>query len=361
MTHADSVTAQAWEDWLNGASTAPAKAQYWRNFSLKKRCQADTIVVQPGARLEITYTGPTSSCGNSEVMCRDTLGNWVRVSHWNWNVPGSAGYVNGQNVRRVDAGPGHSGVYVLHSLSDSFNVSVSQINPPLPALLEISPSNPQDYAGFGVGWQSGTSEEFGSHAGGVLVLGNADDIGFNLTDAPKYLGPGGIVNLVAFYDVLQDNYWWQDMQVYVQVLNGIAGTTMSVQCADCENSFVSTTLSGGNEEVIFPVGDAGGFGQHSFTLTSQLYAELDCWGFESANSTGIPPAVSDLTILRSGNDIRLFWSAVPVASNYLVQSSPGVNGPWTTLVTLGTPNYTILNQAIAPPTQVYYQVIAVGP
>ncbi|MBL0063345.1 MAG: hypothetical protein IPP40_18140 [bacterium] len=166
MTHADSVTAQAWEDWLNGASTAPAKAQYWRNFSLKKRCQADTIVVQPGARLEITYTGPTSSCGNSEVMCRDTLGNWVRVSHWNWNVPGSAGYVNGQNVRRVDAGPGHSGVYVLHSLSDSFNVSVKAINPPLPALLEISPSNPQDYAGFGVGWQSGTSEEFGSHAGG---------------------------------------------------------------------------------------------------------------------------------------------------------------------------------------------------
>ncbi len=167
-THADSVAAQSWQDWLDGATGSPNKSQYWRTFSLKKRCQADTIVVKPGGRLEITYSGPTSSCGNSEVMCRDTLGKWVRVAHWNWNVPGSAGYVNGQNVRRVDAGPGHSGVYVLHSLSDSFNVSVKAVNPPLPAILETSPSNPQDYAGFGVGWQSGSSEEFGSHAGGVL-------------------------------------------------------------------------------------------------------------------------------------------------------------------------------------------------
>ncbi|MBL0063346.1 MAG: hypothetical protein IPP40_18145 [bacterium] len=166
--------------------------------------------------------------------------------------------------------------------------------------------------------------------------------------------------MVAFYDVLQDNYWWQDMRVYVQVLNGIAGTTIEcpMQRLRISAGFSHSFQAGTKRS--FSRWRCRRIGTHSFILTSDLFVGLDCWGFESANSTGIPPAVSDLTILRAGTISACSGVLVPVASNYLVQSSPGVNGPWTTLVTVGTPNYTIVNQAIAPPTRVYYQVIAVS-
>ena len=109
------------------------------------------------------------------------------------------------------------------------------------------------------------------------------------------------------------------------------------------------------------VGAVLGTGQKVLTLRSASPILLDCWGLESAHSTGIPPAVTDLAVLRDGNDVRLFWNDVPVALSYLVQSAPGVNGPWSDLGTVNMPGFVHANEVNQVTTQVYYQVIAVGP
>lgn len=351
QARADSAKYKSWQ----------GKQSYFRSFCLPKRCQSDTIQVTRGGRIDLKFSGPSKSCGNCEILCQDTLGKWIRQSQWNWNVPGSAGYVNGQNMRRIESGGASNGIYVVHSRSDSFYVKATATNPPLPPSRDTTPSNPEDFAGFAMGWTNGSSAEFGSLVAGVVNLSDADDDGFDLSTAPSHIGLGGVVNTLVVYDVLVDNYWWQNMQVYVQVLNGTLGTEISVQCNDCDNSLVTATLSGGDEEIILPVGNAGGVGTHSFILSSTDYVELDCWGFESANSTGIPPAVTDLTIQRVGDDIQLYWSSVPVAVSYTVQSSADIAGPWTDLGSVVSPGFTHANQVNAVATQLYYQVIAVGP
>jgi hypothetical protein len=345
----------------NDVNTRVGKGRYLRSFCLPKRCTSDTIQVTRGGRIDLKFSGPAKSCGNCEVLCQDTLGKWVRLSQWNWNVPGSAEYVNGQNARRIESSGASNGIYVVHSRSDSFCVKAVSTNPPLPPSLDTDISNPEEFAGFAIGWTSGTSDEFGNIVTSSQVLPGADDNGFDLTTAPKILGPGGAEEIEAYYDVLAANYWWSSMQVYVQVLGGSPGTTLTVECPDCDVNVVSATLSGGDEEVVFPVGAAGGVGPHAFTLTSDLPVELDCWGFESAHSTGIPPAVTDLVVIRDGDDIKLYWSAVPVAVSYLVQTAASDTGPWATVGVVFGASFTHTGQANASDEQLYYQVIGVGP
>ncbi|MCL4305339.1 hypothetical protein KJZ99_05450 [bacterium] len=334
---------------------------YFRSFCLPKRCQSDTIQVTRGGRINLTFSGPAKSCGNCEVLCQDTTGKWIRQATWNWNVPGSAGFVNGQNQRRIDSGGASNGIYVIHSRSDTFYVKATSINPPLPPNLDTSPSNPETFAGFAVGWTSGTSEEFGAYAEVLRVLSNVDDLGFDLSTAPKYLGPGGVEIIQAHFDVAAQNYWWTEMNLYVGVLGGQAGTVIGFECPDCEIQNGQVALSGGDQEVVLNVGSVNSLGSHYLNLFASSITELDYWGLESAHSTGTPPPVGNLVITRDGNDIRLYWTAVPVAVNYMVQSSPSINGPWTTLTTTASTSYTHLNQANDATTQLYYQVIAVGP
>jgi hypothetical protein len=276
-------------------------------------------------------------------------------------VPGSAGYHNGNNTRTLDAGAGHTGLYVIHSLSDSFRVSIESINPPLPPNLTTTPSNPEEYAGFGVGWTSGNSDEFGAINSAVLTLPDVDDDGFDLSTAPKILGSGGVGLLNADFDVLAENYWWTDMRVYVRVLNGTAGVTVTADCPDCEISSISYDLVGGDEKFYLGLGSINVLGSHTLSLTATGSTELDCWGLESAHSTGIPQPVTDLVIIRDGDDIQLYWSAVPLAASYLVQTSVTDGGPWADLGSTNSTNYTHVGQAASGTDQLYYQVIAVGP
>lgn len=355
------ATGSSWRACSTACVKAKGGGSYLRNFCLPKRCQSDTIQVTRGGRINLTFSGPAKSCGNCEVLCQDTTGKWIRQATWNWNVPGSAGFVNGQNQRRIDSGGASNGIYVIHSRSDTFYVKATSINPPLPPNLDTSPSNPETFAGFAVGWTSGTSEEFGAYAEVLRVLSNVDDLGFDLSTAPKYLGPGGVEIIQAHFDVAAQNYWWTEMNLYVGVLGGQAGTVIGFECPDCEIQNGQVSLSGGNQEVVLNVGSVNSLGSHYLNLFASSLTELDYWGLESAHSTGTPPPVGNLVITRDGNDIRLYWTAVPVAVNYMVQSSPSINGPWTTLTTTASTSYTHLNQANDATTQLYYQVIAVGP
>ncbi|MCB1060297.1 MAG: hypothetical protein KDB65_08695 [Calditrichaeota bacterium] len=360
-THGDSVKAAKYRRWASDAINGKGGETVWFSRTFKESCNGDTISVSPGGRLEFTYSGPNSSCGNSEIICKNTAGHWINYRHWNWNVPGSAGYHTGNNVRTLDAGAGHTGLYVIHSLSDSFRVSIKSINPPLPPSLLTSASNPEDYAGFGVGWTSGNSDEFGAINTATLTLPDVDDDGFDLSTAPKLLGPGGVGQLFADFDVLAENYWWTDMRVYMRVLGGTAGVTVTADCPDCEFSNVSYDLAGGDEKFYLNLGSINVVGSHTLSLTATGTTELDCWGLESAHSTGTPLPVTDLVIIRDGDNINLHWSAVPLAVSYLVQRAASENGPWATIgLAFGT-TFVHTGQAASSDEQLYYQVIAVSP
>ncbi|MBK6911211.1 MAG: hypothetical protein IPH10_09825 [bacterium] len=360
-THADSLRADTMRTYGGWAGDGIGGETTWYNFSLRKRCQGDTIAVMPGGRLEFTFEGPATACGNCEIKCKNTAGQWVSYRNWNWNVPGSKAHQAGNDVRTLDAGAGHTGLYVIHSRSDSFNVAVKAVSPPLPPLLTTDPSNPETFAGFSVGWTSGNADEFGDIVAFSHMIPDVDDDGFNMSTSPRWLGSGGVEELSMMFDIPVQNYWWTNMNLYFNVLLSFPGGVLDYDCPECSVPSGQFTLSGGQEEFIMNVGAVLGTGQKVLTLRSASPILLDCWGLESAHSTGIPPAVTDLTVLRVGNDVRLFWNDVPVALSYLVQSAPGVNGPWSDLGMVNMPGFVHANQVNQVTTQVYYQVIAVGP
>lgn len=361
MTPEDTVKAEKYRVFARKDTNARGGETVWYKLAMNKRCQGDTIAVTPGGRLELTFSGPTKSCGNCEVKCKNTNGDWISYRNWNWNVPGSSEFTAGNNIRPLDASAGHTGLYVIHSRSDSFKVSVKAINPPLPPDRLTSPSNPEEFAGFSVGWTSGNSDEFGAINAAVHTIPDVDDDGFNMSTSPKILGSGGVGILIANFDVLAENYWWTNMNLYMSVLDGTPGVAVSYDCPDCENPAGAYILSGGDEEFTLSLGSINTLGSHSISLTADGTTELDCWGLESANSTGTPPAVSDLVIIRDGDDIKLYWSAVPIAGSYIIQTSLAGTGPWIDLDTTNTTSYVHVGEANSNIPQLHYQVIAVGP
>jgi hypothetical protein len=342
------------------AMTGLGKGQYFRAFQCTTRCHAETLQVKPGGRITLTWSGDAASCGNAEILCQDTSdGEFRRAASWNWNVPGSSGFEAGNNTRQLTSDSSHTGLYVLHSRTlIPFNIKATSQNPPIST---TDPSNPETFSGFSVGWRSGNSDEFGNIVALLHGLPDADADGFSLGTSPKIIGPSGVQILVVGFEVVQENFWWESMELYFTIVNAPPGAELSYSCPDCEVPNGTVTLSGGPEGVLFNVGSINIAGSHSLTITSASDIELDCWGLESGQSTAIPPEVADLTVIRSGDDIVLNWSAVPLAVSYLIQTASTSDGLWSDLNTTVSTTYTHANQVLAGDEILFYRVIAVGP
>ena len=352
-THAESLNADVHNDIADIARDGRGRQQYSRSIPCSTYCQADTVQVTPGGRLEFEFTGNSSNCGNCEVYCLNAQGQRVKTTVWNWNIPGSRNFQAGQDKRRLDSGVNESGLYVFHNNNGRFTVKVKATNPPhVPpgGPRESSPNNPEEFAGFSMGWRSGNANEFS-----VIFANNyttADSIGMLLDNLPRVLGQGGVGMLNVNFDILEQNDFWTGMEVWLLVLSdGLA--TITASCSNAEFSPMSIDINGPGEYAI-PLGAISGTGTHTLTLSADNTVEWDCWALRTTTPTGMPPAVSDLVVQRVGDDIVLNWSAVPLADTYRIYTSPTPDGPWSPLVDVITPTYTHVGEAGAGDRKFYY-------
>jgi hypothetical protein len=353
QTADDSLRAEQLREIARILRDGPGREEYFRAIPCTTYCQWDTIQVAPGGRLDFTFTGENSNCGNCEVYCQNSQGRWIKKSVWNWNVPGSRHFQAGNDHRRLDAGAGETGIYAFHNNNGHFTVKVTGYNPPhVPPgpQRDTTPSNPEEFAGFSFGGRTNNPNEFGS-----IVSNNyttADSVGMDLTNLPRVIGPGGCLNLNINFNIAQQNDFWQGMEVWLLVLSDNAAT-LTATCTNAQFSPVSIDISGPGEYAL-PLGAISGMGQHTLTLNANAQVRVDCWALRTTIPTGMPPAVSDLVIQRVGNDLRLIWSAVPLADEYRIYTSLTPGGPWSPLTDVIVPGFTHVGEAISGVKRFYY-------
>ncbi len=251
----------------------------WVRLIFKQYCEWKKIVVPPGGQVKITFKG-TGGCGNVSVYRQEGDGSKTRIKVWNWNLPGSSGYVAGNEVRVLNGDLTGTGIYWIHNDNGAFSATVESFKTqPLPE----SPSNQSTFAGFSFGGADGSNGEFTIISGPSLFIPAADAIPFPLPAVPGLLGPcGGIGNFGISFTVYP-NAWWNDMELWIKLHQVLNPGDLQIQCPTAEIPFGAVPVDNDDSEVVFPLGAIGGPGTGQLLLvpTSGLCFTIDSWGLRS--------------------------------------------------------------------------------
>jgi len=176
-------------------------------------CDSVRIYVPPGGQVEIKFEGNSSSCGNVTIYEVNSDGSHREVGSWNWNIPGSIGYTEGNNVRYLNADSSSTGHFIIHNEDSTFTMRVTQCytqEHPQSRLINY------DFVGPSYGFNDGNGEEFGEIVESPWTVFH-DTLGIELTELPRFMGEGiGVTDLnVGFY--YEPNLSWEDIYLNLDI------------------------------------------------------------------------------------------------------------------------------------------------
>jgi hypothetical protein len=203
-------------------------------------CQLIKRVVPKGGKITFTFpdTGATR-CYNATLIRRDPgrPNRDTYVGVWNFNRGKSRTWTNTGDYPMVvmlhndDKAPGQSPY-------PGFDVGIA-ITDSTGSKQEDSPFNPQDYGGFSLGGDDGSSAEFCPTDLGPLVWAGPVDSGFDLGTVPSHLAvAGGTQELWIFTNVPGWNIYWENLGFVLDVLTVQQPGDLQVECP--ANGFMGT-------------------------------------------------------------------------------------------------------------------------
>ncbi len=199
----------------------------WRSFPMKEYCEWQLVEVPPGGQLILDFSGESSSCGNCTVWEIRADGT-IRKVTLNWNVSGSAGHQPGNERRVVNADSTSTGLFLIHNDDSQYRLIVSSSQK---QTLPESYSNAHEYAGFSLGGNDSSSDEFTMYIEQPdLYVYNVDADGFNLQDLPAVIGPFAVEHLFVTYTNYPNPYW-DDMELVFNILDVTSPGDLTVQTA----------------------------------------------------------------------------------------------------------------------------------
>lgn len=223
------------DDILNGLGTDKGRTNAWVRLQMKKYCEWQKVVVPPGGQLCLEFTGPASNCGNVTVY-KDTLDGTTptkkKVAVWNWNIPGSAGFVVGNDKRCINGDSTKETTFWIHNDNGEFAVTASLLATRPNAQ---SPSNVQNFAGFSVGGNDSSNGEFANIVAPGATMANVEQPGFGLQNVPANWGICGTAQLAATHNVPFLTPWHADMEFRVTVTQVLNPGPLNIQISGVEN------------------------------------------------------------------------------------------------------------------------------
>ncbi len=258
----------------------PGLAFYRMQF--RKYCEWKIVRAPAGGQIKIEFDG-TGGCGNVTIYEVQPDGTIKKIRIWNWNLPGSYGYVEGNETRIINVSPSSTGLFLIHNDNGQFTATAqSYFNRPSP--IE-SPSNISSFAGFSLGSNDSSSAEFGNifEPEYYICCVNSDD--FNLSNIPSMMDPWETVHtLTTQFDISETNAWWGDVELSLDILDVWEPGLLLIGCSDPGIGDTSITITEPGEYTIH----LGGFqtrGSVELTFhTPQIGGatiEWDCWSLRT--------------------------------------------------------------------------------
>lgn len=260
-------------------ATSSARPRFWLRFGNMQYGNWHSVASIPNGQAVFTFAGDTSFTGNV-TLYKDTLVNssymYKKAAVWTWNIPGSKGYVSG-NDRRVinsDAMPA-TGFYV-HNDSREYTITADMLTD-RPNVE--SPSNPYDCAGFSVGTLGPYDTEFGlSSFVGPYQVNNAELPGLRLDSFPSVVG-GAQVDV--HYSIPVQTQYWNDMDFYISISAPAVPGQMNMFVSGAQDSNFAVAVSGPGKFSIH-LGAIAGTGTHTVSFLPSAYTHnLDYFALRS--------------------------------------------------------------------------------
>ena len=287
----------------------------WVRYIFKKYCEWKKIVVAPGGQFKLKFKG-SGGCGNVSVYKENADGSKTKVKVWNWNLPGSAGYVAGNDERVINADLTGTGIYWIHNDNGEFQVTVDALKS---QTLPESASNIPTFAGFSLGGTDNSPAEFGLITSPGMTIPNIELTPLNLVSVPSTIGPCGGVGQLTVTFTAQPNPWWQDMELHIVPFQVMQPGMLQIQCPSAQIPFTQIPLSPGPPTPftvhlgMIPPGMA----QLSLISQGGLCVMMDSWGMRSLIPTFPEYVCGD----ADGNGIITISDAVFLI-NYIFSGGP---------------------------------------
>ncbi|MBK7140488.1 MAG: dockerin type I repeat-containing protein [bacterium] len=270
-----------------------------------------SFVVPENGQATFTFEGDTSTSA-TVTMYEDTLFLPGFSRHkravWSWNIPGSAGYSAGNEVRTVLNSQNKPADFRMRCDEPTFTYT-ARLRTDQPGTA--SASNPYDFPGFSVGGQAQGNEAMNQSPPAFDTVVSPELPGLYLKDVPSRWGTCGSTELVNLFTVPSLTPWHAAMEVRIQVFQvttpgsieislpggtntsgSIAVTTPGTYKFDC-GAFTGT----GPQELKFNV-NSGCFLIDAYSLRSTLLDPPSCCEGTTGNVNGIGPVdLSDLSLM----------------------------------------------------------------
>ncbi len=251
------------------------------SFPFNEYCEWRPVAMPSGGQIELTFSGG-GGCGNVTVYCEQPDSSKKKYRIWNWNLPGSFGYMAGNETRVFNGDPTSDGRYWIHNDNGAFTLLAESL--PTQSLAE-SPSNPLTFAGFSNGGTDASGDEYGDITDPTYATTGTDQLGFNLQDMPRQIGScAGVGVYAAQFQAAQANPYWDDMYLWLNILNVTQPGQLEVQVNNAEIPVQTINITAAGIYAL-PLGqiNAPSSGQIVFNsnTTSPPCFEWDSWGLRS--------------------------------------------------------------------------------
>jgi hypothetical protein len=161
--------------------------------------------------------------------------------------------------------------------------------------LDESASNQIEFAGFSMGGNDGSSDEFIPIPADFFMNEGVDSIGFNLSEAPSTFGFCGTDVYAASFDVNPSSPYWNDMELVIDVLYVVQPGMVVIFSENAEIQMTNLVIDQPGRYTVH-------FGQIFSIERAQIYFdasqdgacfEIDSWGLRSLVSTWPETACGD--------------------------------------------------------------------
>ncbi len=270
--------------------------------SFNKYCQSIKRTIAPGRSISLTFPENDKRCYNTtvRVLDRHVSNSYKKEATWNFNSGKTRKYKN--NSGKVVTVEFHNddkydGGIPLFKTYDPYIVNIDEIVNDIDGITD--PGNPDEYAGFSVGTDDESYEEFGNPAGPEAMY--VDSVGSLLHDFPKKFSSDGVRKITLQTEVESLNRYWNKLGLVLGIDSIATPGPMTISCPSTGYSETYEFVDAGEFEFVL-----GGLSEPG---TFELVLELSGEGCYYFDNIGIPSLIQVEPIIELSSTNIEFDSA----------------------------------------------------